>query len=42
MSELFANLGQWLANFANELTFLPDWLIALIAPVLDLFENLSK
>jgi hypothetical protein len=42
MAELFEKLGQWLANFADEMSFLPDWLVGLLAPIIDLFKNLSK
>jgi hypothetical protein len=41
MSELFAKIGQWFANYASEFP-LQDWLVDLIKPIIDLFKNLSK
>ena len=41
MGDLFKGLSDWFANNAGLMSFIPDWLAGLIAPILDLFKNLA-
>jgi hypothetical protein len=41
MEQFFESIATWFANWYDQMPNMPEWLAALIAPVIDLFKNLS-